>query len=140
MRLTEWYDDGKDKGILVKEYPAKDTLKTLYLKYGDKTDYSDCEEGYLGMEKLKQYEDLEEQGKLLLLPIDENTPVYSIEYCCGENHDYKVGVCHRGFCKDCDKKSYYIKNGTAKQCTISEIGKSVFFTLQQAQQALTTFA
>ena len=90
----------------------------------------------VALNKLAEYEDAEEQGKFLKIPIDENTPVYSIEYCCGENPDYKVGMCHRSFCKDCNKKSYYIKNGIAKQCTLSEIGKSVFFTQEQADDAL----
>lgn len=35
-------------------------------------------------EKLKDYEDAEEQGLLLRLPISEDAPVYSIEYCCGK--------------------------------------------------------
>lgn len=56
-RLTEWYDDGQHKGILVKEYPTENSPKTLYQKFGERNDYFDCEEGYLGMEKLKQYED-----------------------------------------------------------------------------------
>lgn len=38
--------------------------------------------GYL--KKLKDYEDAEEHGLLLRLPISEDAPVYSIEYCCGK--------------------------------------------------------
>ena len=39
-------------------------------------------------EKLKYYEDAEEQGLLLRLPISEDAPVYSIEYCCGAGKGY----------------------------------------------------
>lgn len=67
---------------------------------------------------------------------DENESVYSIEYCCGEDKTNRTGLCFRGFCESCDKKSYYIKNGIAKRCTLSEIGKSVFFTKEQAEKAL----
>lgn len=92
------------------------------------------------IDKLGQFEDAEEQGRLLSLPIDEDTPVYSIEYCCGENTNNKMGMCVRGFCKDCDKKAYYIKEGTAKQCILSEIGRSVFFTHEQAEQAISNIS
>ena len=47
-RLTEWYDDGEYKGVMVKE------------EYGDKvfeTFFSEPDERYLGMYVLKSYED-----------------------------------------------------------------------------------
>lgn len=49
-------------------------------------------------EKLKDYEDAEEQGLLLRLPISEDAPVYSIEYCCGKNKSNRSGMCFIGFC------------------------------------------
>lgn len=64
-RLTERTDDG----ILVKEDFGDDVLKTLYQCYGAEPmpHYANCDEGYCAMEKLAEYEDLEEQGKLLKL-------------------------------------------------------------------------
>ena len=58
-RLTERTSDG----ILVKEDYGEDVLKTLYSCYGAEPNphYSNCEEGYCAMEKLAEYEDLEEQ-------------------------------------------------------------------------------
>lgn len=60
-RLTERTADG----ILVKENYEKETLKTLYSCYGEKPNphYTNCEEGYCAMEKLADYEDLDEQGR-----------------------------------------------------------------------------
>ena len=57
-------------GILVKENYEKESLKTLYSCYGENPNpyYSNCEEGYCAMEKLADYEDLEEQGVLVILP------------------------------------------------------------------------
>lgn len=57
-------------GILVKENYEKKSLKTLYSCYGEKPNsyYSNCEEGYCAMEKLADYEDAEEQGRLFKLP------------------------------------------------------------------------
>lgn len=66
--------------------------------------------------KLKDMEDAEEQGLHLRLPISKDTPVYSIEYCCGRNKNDRIGMCVRGFCKDCDDKAYYIREDTAEHC------------------------
>lgn len=74
-------------GILVKENYEKETLKTLYQCYGENPNsyYSNCEEGYCAMEKLAEYEDLEEQGRLIKLPckdvyliVDANNPKYAL--------------------------------------------------------------
>lgn len=43
----------------------------------------------MALDKLATYEDAEEQGLLLRLPISEDTPVYSIEHC-SEIEDAKV--------------------------------------------------
>ena len=67
-RLTERTADG----ILVKENYEKESLKTLYSCYGEKPNsyYSNCEEGYCAMEKLADYEDLDEQGRLIKIPLE----------------------------------------------------------------------
>ena len=87
-------------------------------------------------EKLKYYEDAEEQGLLLRLPISEDAPVYSIEYCCGKNKSNRSGMCGRGFCENCSDKAYYIRESVAKHCSICEINKSVFFTREEAEAKL----
>ena len=82
-RLTERTADG----ILVKENYEKETLKTLYQCYGEKPNphYTNCEEGYCAIEKLADYEDAEEQGRLIKLPckdvyfiVDANNPKYAL--------------------------------------------------------------
>ena len=87
-------------------------------------------------EKLKYYEDAEEQGLLLRLPISEDAPVYSIEYCCVKNKSNRSGMCFRGFCENCSDKAYYIRESVAKHCSIFEINKSVFFTREEAEAKL----
>ena len=76
-RLTERTADG----ILVKENYEKESLKTLYSCYGGKPNsyYSNCEEGYCAMEKLTDYEDAEEQGRLIKLPCKVGDTVYLIK-------------------------------------------------------------
>lgn len=58
-RLTERTSDG----ILVKEDYGEEVLKTLYQCYGAESmpHYANCDEGYCAMEKLAEYEDLEER-------------------------------------------------------------------------------
>lgn len=90
----------------------------------------------LAIAKLAAYEQAEDQGLLLRLPISKDTPVYSIEYCCGRNKNNRIGMCVRGFCKDCDDKAYYIREDTAEHCSICEIQKSVFFTPGEAEAKL----
>ena len=133
-RLTKRTEDG----IWTKEDYGEKALSTLYSCYGGKPNlhYTNCEEGYCAIEKLAAYEDTEEQGLLLRLPINKDTPVYSIEYCCGRNKNNRIGMCVRGFCKDCDDKAYYIREDTAEHCSICEIQKSVFFTREEAEAKL----
>ena len=73
-RLTERTNDG----ILVKEDYGEDVLKTLYSCYDTEPmpHYENCEEGYCAIEKLAEYEDLEEQGKLLKLPCAVGDIIY----------------------------------------------------------------
>lgn len=87
-------------------------------------------------ERLANREQAEEQGLLLRLPISEDTPVYSIEYCCGKNKSNRSGMCFRGFCENCSDKSYYIRESVAKHCSIREINKSVFLTRKEAEAKL----
>lgn len=87
-------------------------------------------------EKLKYYEDAEKHGLLLRLPISEDAPVYSIQYCCGKNKSNRSGMCFRGFCENCSDKAYYIRESVAKHCSICEINKSVFFTREEAEAKL----
>lgn len=87
-------------------------------------------------EKLAAYEDAEEQEEILRLPISEDTLVYSIEYCCGNNKSNRSGMCFRGFCENCNDKAYYIRESVAKHCSICEINKSVFLTSEEAEAKL----
>lgn len=84
-RLTEVTDEG----IWVKESHGDNALKTLYQCYGAEPlhGYSNCVEGYCGMEKLSEYENAEEDGLLVRLPVPIGTKVYGIYTGAGgKNH------------------------------------------------------
>ena len=87
-------------------------------------------------ERLANREQAEEQGLLLRLPISEDTPVYSIEYCCGNIKSNRSGMCFRGLCENCSDKAYYIRESVAKHCSICEINRSVFLTREEAETKL----
>lgn len=73
-------------GILVKENYEKKSLKTLYSCYGEKPNpyYSNCEEGYCAMEKLADYEDLDEQGRMIIFPCNKGDKIYEFYRECVE--------------------------------------------------------
>lgn len=76
-RLTEVTDEG----IWVKESHGDNALKTLYQCYGAEPlhDYSNCVEGYCGMEKLSEYENAEEDGLLVRLPCKAGDRIWILE-------------------------------------------------------------
>lgn len=132
-RLTERTADG----ILVKENYEKETLKTLYSCYGEKPNsyYSNCEEGYCAMEKLADYEDLEEQGRLVILPCKVGDKVYGLSM--GKIIRLTVNeisiFCMKGEkiinakCQNNDEFRNYVER---------EFGKTVFLTTSEAEAKL----
>lgn len=85
--------------------------------------------------KLKQYEDLEEQGLLLKLPCKIGDMVYSItrnfisEYTICSIEKYNEGFFFNWRCE----KGIYIN---VRGFTDYDIGKTVFLTKEEAEQAL----
>lgn len=69
------------------------------------------------VDKLAEYEDLEEQGKLLKLPCKIGQRVYMIYQFCGEG-------------------AWEIEEHKIKLEDLENIGKTVFLTRQEAEQAL----
>lgn len=117
--MTERLTEKTDKGIWVKESHGENVIKTLYQCYGAEPlpDYSNCDEGYLAMEKLEEYETAEEDGRLVVLPCKVGTRVYEIYQFCGygvwEIDEHKIKL------EDLDK-----------------IGKTIFLTRKEAEKAL----
>ena len=118
-QVTERLTEKTDKGIWVKESHGENVIKTLYQCYGAEPlpDYSNCDEGYLAMEKLEEYETAEEDGRLVVLPCKVGTRVYEIYQFCGygvwEIDEHKIKL------EDLDK-----------------IGKTIFLTRKEAEKAL----
>ena len=95
-------------------------------------------------EKLKYYEDAEEQGLLLRLPCKVGDTVWDID--CGKPYAYKVTGYSFGTAEDYidgpvkeDEIVYYCTDSTGSITggfVSSVIGKAVFLTKEEAEQAL----
>ena len=78
--MTERLTEKTDEGIWVKESHGDNVMKTLYQCHGAEPlpNYSNCDEGYCGMEKLAEYENAEEEGRLVVLPCKPWDKVYAL--------------------------------------------------------------
>ena len=95
------------------------------------------------LEKLKQYEDLEEQGKLLKLPCAVGDTVYEI--CEGFIEPCTVEVMFLADYKDRDGNQSYMMEihydredcpRVSTEVYFTDIGKTVFLTQEEAEAAL----
>lgn len=138
-RLTERTADG----ILVKENYEKETLKTLYQCYGEKPNsyYSNCEECYCAMEKLADYEDAEEQGRLIKLPCKIGDTLYRVNK--GAKEPVIMMRVLQLYIKQLHKDRTAIKiitindDDMGESCYFLEnIGKTVFLTKSEAEAKL----
>lgn len=129
-RLTERAADG----ILVKEDYGDDVLRTLYQCYGAEPmpHYANCDEGYCAMEKLAEYEDLEEQGKLPKLPCAVGDTVWFIKSIFSYMQNPKAERVRKIEIIDGE-----IIFRTENRCfEMKYIGKIVFLTEEEAEAAL----
>lgn len=84
------------------------------------------------LEKLAEYEDLEEKGLLLRLPCKIGTSVYMVAQDCGGDALY----CRRGDCEGCPDLYEFVEENKFEAYMCDEIGKTVFLTKAEAEQKL----
>ena len=87
-------------------------------------------------QKLKEYEDLEEQGLLLRLPCKVGGMVFKLK-----RHNYcpaGSGICHKDIsCSECRANTPFgIVEGKFMLKELKEIGKTVFLTQAEAERKL----
>ena len=87
-------------------------------------------------QRLKLYEDVEEQGLLLRLPCKVGGMVFKLKkhnYCPTES-----GICHKDIsCSECRANTPFgIVEGKFMLKELKEIGKTVFLTKAEAEQKL----
>lgn len=139
-RLTERYKDPIANTVLIKECGDK-----LCKNICDDIEY-DCSKCGLekALEKLADYEDLEEQGLLVRLPDDLNRVLYQINYRWTKCTKYgkRRNKCEIYSCeRECDsREEYYIVEVDLRYIRIGNyydrLGKFLFFTREAAKKKL----
>lgn len=135
-RLTERYIPNDEKngisGIKIFESENKTPLvKVLSGEYL-----------YPAIEKLATYEDLEEQGLLVRLPVSIGTKVYMIASMFDCIYDYdnckatQKWKCEEDIQCEYERKSYYVKEIKFTSIMKNSIGKSIFLTREEAEKKL----
>ena len=124
-RLTKW----ENEHAVLFDYDYEEMNDKFYAD----NDVVDCVNLEFVLEKLAEYEDLEDKGLLLKLPCKVGDIVYNIVPRVSEESTYREDKVTR-------IEIYYdsvwmcFHNGLAKN--ITQIGKSVFLTKEEAEQKL----
>lgn len=100
----------------------------------------DCEEIDAVYRKLKDYEDLEEQGRLVKLPCNRGDKIYFIKSAFSMAH-FPIEAKVTSICGvDCDNDVMYSSiteyNKIDRRFRSSDIGKTVFLTKSEAEAKL----
>lgn len=100
----------------------------------------DCEEIDAVYRKLKDYEDLEEQGRLVKLPCNRGDKIYFIKSAFSMAH-FPIEARITSICGvDCDNDVMYSSiteyNKIDRRFKSSDIGKTVFLTKSEAEAKL----
>ena len=94
-------------------------------------------------EKLRHYENLEEQGLLLRLPCKVGDTVYTNVRAVGwhmreKNKPYKAEIAFIGINGKDNFVNVVLENGNMLQFKFSDFGKTVFLTMEEAEKELKT--
>ena len=122
------YDDNFDEEMLENlQYDiTKEPIGLIALFYRNLWAMADLRE------RLKEYEDLEEQGRLVKLPCKIGTEVYNITWW--DDVQEKVVVKGKTYYRTIHK--HKVSKSTFGYTDIEEIGKTVFLTKSEAEQKL----
>lgn len=100
------------------------------------------EDNFKAIEKLATYEDLEEQGLLVRLPVATGTNVYVVGSFLDCIYDYEhceatqKWKCEEHVQCEYEKKKYYVKEIKFTSIMKNSIGKSIFLTREEAEKKL----
>ena len=117
------------------ENPTDSIILRPYMRYQDE----DVKKIILN--RLAYYEDLEEQGKLLVLPCKLGSTIYQTNYkcTCTVGHRYLHNTCTRPSpCLDCPavEVERWIREMTFSLGMLDRIGEDFFVTREEAEEAL----
>ena len=117
----------------------------LFLVKQDNGEFIPCywdEDNFRAIEKLNAYENLEEQGLLVRLPIATGTTVYTLASTIESDYGYndckatQKWKCEEDIQCEYEKKSYYVKEIDFCSIMTHSIGKTIFLTREEAEKKL----
>ncbi|PWY59034.1 hypothetical protein DMI82_12500 [Blautia sp. BCRC 81119] len=135
-RLTERYiPNDEKKGIAgIKVFESENKTPLVKVLSGEYL--------YPAIEKLATYEDLEEQGLFVRLPVATGTNVYVVGSFLDCIYDYEhceatqKWKCEEYVQCEYEKKKYYVKEIKFTSIMKNSIGKSIFLTREEAENKL----
>lgn len=133
-RLTKWNEQTEQAELLSwDEEEWKDFMGSL--------DVPIATELSIAINKLAEYEDAEEQGLLIRLPCKVGDVVYTNMRASGwykreKNKPYKANVAFIGINGKDNFMNVVFENDNVLQFLLSDIGKTVFLTREEAEVAL----
>ena len=125
-----------------KENPKPELLSCVYcLEHSNCYSNMSCNEIYNALSKLRYYENLEEQGKLMVLPCKVGDTIYQTKYkcVCTLGHAYLHNTCNSPIeCTKCRavKVERWVIETTFSIDMLDRIGKDFFLTREEAENAL----
>lgn len=98
-------------------------------------DYEDIADTVGGFDRLRELAEADKDGRVVVLPAKT---VFELTWDAGPDCDLNcpVSVDGEGCCSFCDKGELCIYERKCRQEHIEEIGKTVFFTHEEAMKAL----
>lgn len=133
-RITKW----ENENAVLSDYDYEEMKDKFYKD----NDVVDCVNLEFALEKLAEYEDAEEQGLLLRLPCKVDDMVWITDFgklCAYRITGYSFGVAEDYINEPISETElvfYYENLSMAGSFAMSAIGKSVFLTKEEAEQAL----
>ena len=110
-----------------------------YYAISGKENFDDQNEDYCGaaIDKLAEYEDLEEQGRLIVLPCKVGDSYFTYSWGCHGSHDDCV---EQDDCDECphllrEIRECKFKNAVHILNAEKDFGKSIFLTREEAEAA-----
>lgn len=143
--MTERLTKKTDEGIWVKESHGENVMKTLYRCYGAEPlpNYSNCDEGYLAMEKLAEYETAEDEGRLAVIPCKVGDTVYQLFVVDIIDKKLTYKIFRAKVTKITIDRFRIIfsfetldENKYKSELTMESFGETVFLTREEAEKAL----
>ena len=114
-----------------------------YYAISGEENFDDQDENYCGaaIDKLAEYENLEEQGRLLILPCKVGDTIYQTKYkcVCTVGHKYLHNTCNSPIeCTKCRavKVERWVVESTFSIDMLDRIGVDFFLTREEAETAL----